>query len=281
MYMKILFWILTICSILAGLFMSFCCYLMYGIDLYCTIIGKVVSIAGMAAVIVSVIGTVLGLILLRKGKVKKAVISALTGIVYSGIIFAGIVIDDAADTMMMEKEIAERKEQMYGEHWNDPPAMEGIPGLYQEVLNEFYIVIRDRWSGDQLMDLGAVTMYDYYGDASLDRIGFCLTDVNGDGSKELLIGTTDPGEESGTAIFCMYSDPDNPFQNLSSTEDEMYYLHAGETAGTCMAEIGGADAAWLLEAEDGERIVNISYQEGAMDPAGRMMLEMIPFSAYK
>lgn len=281
MYMKILFWILAICSIPAGLLMSFFCYLVYGLDLYCTAIGMVVSIAGMAAVIVSVICAVLGLILLCKGKVKGAVISALAGIIYSGIIFAGLIVDEVVDTVLMEKEIAERKEQMYGEHWNDPPAMEGIPELYQEVLNQFYVVIRDRWPGDQLMDLCAVTMPDYYGDASLDRIGFSLTDVNGDGSRELLIGTVEPGEDGGTVIFCMYSDPDNPFQNLTSVEDEIYYLHAGETAGSCIAEIGGEDAAWLLEAEEGENIVNIIYQEGAMDPAGRMTLEMIPFSVYK
>ena len=79
----------------------------------------------------------------------------------------------------------------------------------------------------------------------------------------------------------MYSDPENPFINLNSIEGEIYYLHSGETDDTCIAEISGQNAAWLLEAEKGVSIVNITYREGAMDPAGRMTLTLTPFSEYK
>ena len=50
---------------------------------------------------------------------------------------------------------------------------------------------------------------------------------------------------------------------------------------TIMSEIHGRDAAWLLGTVEGESIVDITYQEGAMDPSGRLTLEMIPFSQYK
>jgi hypothetical protein len=131
------------------------------------------------------------------------------------------------------------------------------------------------------MDLCAVSMPEYYGDAPLDNIGFILMDLNNDNVDELLIGTTTPVEEGGTAIFCVYSDPQNPAHNLTSVEDEIYYLHSGEADGSYIAEIGGADAAWVLVATEGESIVGIVYQEGAMDPAGRIRLELIPFSQYK
>lgn len=279
--MKILFWALAILSIPTGWFMTAVSVLGHGLGLYSTGIGTVMYVAGMFSVVVSIVCVVLGIIKLRKGNVKKAVIFALAGVLYSGIILGSIYIDDAVHTVRMERDIAARDEQMYGEDWDAVPAIEGLPELYQEVLNKFYSVVRDEWPSEQLLDLAAMTMAEYYGDASLDNIGFILMDVNGNGNEELMIGTTSPVGEGGTAIFCMYSDPENPFISLRSLEGEVYYLHAGEADGTYLAEIAGRDAAWLLGAEEGEGIVDTHYQEGAMDPAGRLTLEMIPFSEYK
>lgn len=279
--MKILFWVLAIASIPVGWFMTAVSVVGNGLDLYGTGIGQVLYFAGMFSVVVSIVCAVLGILKLRKGNVKKAVIFALAGVLYSGIVLGGIFVDDAVHTVRMDRDIAAREEQLYGEGWDAAPAIEGIPKLYQEVLNKFYAVVRDQWPSEQLMDLAAMTMAEYYGEASLDNIGFILMDVNGNGNPELMIGTTSPVEEGGTAIFCMYSDPKNPFISLRSLEGEVYYLHAGEADGTYLAEIAGRDAAWLLGAEEGEGIVDIIYQEGAMDPAGRLTLEMIPFSRYK
>lgn len=279
--MKILFWILAIVSIPVGWFMTAVSVLGHGLGLYGTGIGTVMYVAGMASVVVSIVCAVLGIIKLRKGDVKKAVIFALAGVLYSGIVLGSIYIDDVVHTVRMDRDIAARDEQMYGEGWDAAPAVEGIPELYQEILNKFHAVVRDEWPSEQLMDLAAMTMAEYYGDASLDNIGFILMDVNGNGNQELMIGTTSPVEEGGTAIFCMYSDPENPFVSLHSLEGEVYYLHAGEADGTYLAEIDGRDAAWLLGAMEGEGIVDTQYQEGAMDPAGRLTLEMIPFSQYK
>ena len=278
--MKILFWILAIVSIPVGFYMTIIGYFADGLDLYSTWFGQVVDILAMFSLLVSIVCAVLGIIKLRKGNVKKAVLFALVGVAYSVMTLAGMFIDEAAGSILMARDLVERNEQMYGEGWDDAPNIEGIPEPYQEVLNKFYVVVRDEWPADQLVDLAALTMAEHYGDAPLDNIGFILMDVNGDGVDELMIGTTAPVEEGGTAIFCMYSDPENPFINLQTFEGEIYYLHSGE-ANTYVAEIGGADAAWLMGAKEGESIVDITYQEGAMDPAGRLTLEMIPFSQYK
>ena len=278
--MKALFWILAILSIPVGLYMTVIGYFAHGLDLYSTGIGQVVDILAMLSLLVSIVCAVLGIIKLRKGNVKKAVLFALAGVAYSVIILAGMFIDEAVGSVRMERDIAERNEQLYGEGWDAAPAIEGIPELYQEILNKYCAVVRDRWPADQLMDLGAVAMSDYYGDAPLDRLGFSLMDVNGDSIQELLIGTTASAQEGGTVIFCIYSDPENPFYAVNSVEGDIYYLHSGE-ADTYVAEIIGRDAAWLLGAVEGEAIVDINYQEGAMDPAGRLTLEMIPFSQYK
>ena len=277
--MKILFWILALASIPVGAFMSVTSWFMHGLDLAGTGIGVVVAIAGMLSLVVSIACAVLGFSKLRKGEVKKAVAVAVAGIAYSGIILAGVYIDDAVHTVLMERDIAERKEAMYGENWDAAPAIEGIPELYVDVLNEIYAIAKNNLDGD-LMGFGVVRMPDYYGDAPMDNIGFTLMDVNGDSVEEMVLGTTAP-VDGGTVIFAIYSDPENPVASVSSVEGEVYYLHADETEGDYLAEIVGMDAAWSLDVIEGERMVDINYQEGAMDPAGRQTLEMIPFSQYK
>ena len=279
--MKVLFWILAVVSIPVGWFMTAVSVLGHGLGLYGTGFGMIMYFTGMFSVVVSVICAVVGFLKLRKGNVKKAVIFALVGVLYSGIMLGGLYIDDAVHTVRMERDIAAREEQMYGEGWDAAPAIEGIPELYQEILNKVYVTVRDKWPSDQLMELALTAMVEHYGEAPLDNIGFLLMDVNGNGNQELLIGTTSPAEEGGTVIFSMYSDPENPFISLHSLENEVYYLHAGEAEGTYVAEISGQDAAWLLGAEEGEGIVDIYYQEGTMDPAERLTLKLIPFSQYK
>ena len=279
--MKALFWILAILSIPVGLFVSIVCWMSNGLGLAGTVIGEVVCIAGIPAVIVSIACMVLGIGKLRKGNGKKAVVFALVGLIYSAVILGGYFLDDAVDTMLMEKDIAERNEQMYGENWDAAPAIEGIPQLYQEVLNEYYAVVRDRWTADQLMGLGACAMADYYGDQPLDNIGFVLMDLNGDGLDEMLIGNAAAEQGKGTEIFCIYTDPENPFYAINSVEGDLHYLYAGEAEGTYDVEIVGLDAAWVIVPAETENTFDFDYREGAMDPAGRLMPELTPFSSYK
>ena len=279
--MKVLFWILAVLSIPVGLFISFVCYMSHGLGLYGTGIGKVVCMAGMLAAVVCIACTVLGSISLRKGNVKKATMLALAGVVYCGIIIAGIYIDDAVDTIQLEQSMAERDAQLYGENWDAPPAIEGIPERYQEVLNKYYVVVREAWPADQLMDLGAVSMAAYYGDAPLDNIGFILMDLNGDSVDELVIGSAAQAGQEGSVIFCIYSNPQNPLYTINSVEDKIYYLHSGEPDSTYAVEIVGGHSAWVIGTAEDENTFDFSLREGAMDPAGRMTLDLIPFSRYK
>ena len=279
--MKILFWILAILSIAVGLFVSVVCYMSHGLGLAGTGIGEVVCIVGMLAAVICMICTVLGSKKLRKGDAKRAVVFAVAGLVYCGIIIGGIFLDDAVDTLLLKKSIAERNAQLYGENWDAPPAIEGIPERYQEVLNKYYAVIRDQWPADRLMDLGAVSMAEYYGDAPLDNIGFVLMDLNGDKVDELVIGAVAQAEQQGNEIFCIYSDPQNPSYVINGVEGKLYYLHSGEADGTYEAEIVGHHSAWIIETAERENTFDFNLKEGAMDPDGRMTLDLIPFSRYK
>ena len=131
------------------------------------------------------------------------------------------------------------------------------------------------------MDLGAVSMAEYYGDAPLDNIGFVLMDVNGDNMDELVIGAVAQTDPQGTEIFCIYSDPQNPNYVIHSVEGYLYYLHTGEADGTYAAEIVGHDAAWMIRTAEHENTFDFYRKEGAMDPSGRIILDLIPFSRYK
>ena len=278
--MKILFWILAIASVLAGLFISVVGHFSYGLGLYFGVVGKVACIAGMLSAAVCVICAVLGIIKLRKGDMKKAIVFVVVGLLYCGVTFGGMMLDELVYGIRLENSIEDRKEQMYGEDWNSAPAIEGIPELYQEMLNEVYALVRDE-NTENLMEFGLVALSEHYGDASLENIGFSLMDLDGDGVDEMLIGTAAPVEEGGTVIAAVYSDPENPFCFPGSYEEEFYYLHAGESEGSYLLENSKTGTVWVIEPST-ESILDVSdYQGEALEPSGRLEVEMIPFAQYK
>lgn len=261
--------------------MSFISYLCQGLDLAATFFGEIVCIAGILTFAVCIVCAVLGFIKLRKGNPKKAVAVTLVALGYCLAIIVGYIIDDVMHTIQLDKSIAEKNEQLYGQNWDAAPAIEGIPELYQEVLNKYYVAVRDRWPSDHLMDLGAVSMADYYGDASLDNIGFVLLDLNGDNVDELVIGAVARADQQGNAIFCIYSDPQNPHYSINSVECDLYYLHSGEPDGPYALEITGFDRAWVIKPAESENVFDFYLREETLDPAGRMTLALTPFSQYK
>lgn len=279
--MKVLFWIISVVSIIVGLMLSFICLVVRGFGLAGTAFGEIVHIVGMLSCAVSIIGMVLGIIKLRKGKKKAAIMFALLGLIFSGIIFGGIEIDEMIYAKRLDAQFENRDEQMYGENWNAAPNVEGIPEHYQVLLNKFYVMVRDRWPAEKLMDVGAMAMADHYGEASTDNIGFALVDLNNDHVDELVIGTAVPTEEGATLIFCICTDPENPIYAINSVEGDAYYLHPGDTDGSYKAEIVGENAAWVIAQAEKENTFDFTYREGTMDPAGRVVLDMTPFSRYK
>ena len=275
----ILFGLLAILVLFVSLFFTYVYHMMYGLGLASSAFGIAVVMAGTFTVIVALIGVILGMINLRKGKKKVAFFFVLLGVIYGGLIYGGAMLDDALDTARLEQSVANRMEENYGEDWNAPSAIEGVPEQYQTVLNQFYVAVKEQWPAEKLMDLGAVSMPGYYGGAALENIGFALVDLNGDRVDELVIGAA--GNNEATAVFCIYTDPNDPFYAINSVEERLYYLHSGEVEGTYEAEIVDLDAAFVIAAAQAENTFDFDYREGAMDPANRMTLELIPFAQYK
>lgn len=279
--MKILVWILAVVMIPAGLFASFIFYASFGLGLTSGTVGDILCIAGILTGVICIVGSVRGIKQMRKGNMKRAFAWLLAGAVFCGIISAGLGICSAVNSKRVEQIIAAEQAQLYGEGWDAPPAMEGIPENYVELMNQYYAIIKNEWPAEELM-FAAVAMADYYGDAPLDNIGFCFKDLNGDGIEELIIGTAEPTAEGGTVFFCVYYGTGDLSCTLDSEVGERYCLHAGETEGSYVAEQIGSDLVWVIEpAVEGDEYVEITEQAGTMDPAGRLTLEMIPFARYK
>lgn len=136
--------------------------------------------------------------------------------------------------------------------------------------------MKERWAADRLMDIGAASMSEYYGDAPLDNIGFVLIDLNGDSVDEPVIGAVAQANQQGNEIFCIYINPPL-FYAICSVEGEVYYLHAGEADNIYETEIAGTDRAWVIKTAEQENTFDFSPKEGAMmDHAGRMTLAMPP-----
>lgn len=278
--MKILFGLFGLLSLAVSVFTTFMCWLADGLDVIATGIGEVIAVVGLAAVAVAIVGMILGIRSLRRSKGKQALLFALMGALFSGIIIGGFFLDEALMVMDLEKSHEAWAEETYGEGWDSPSAIEGIPEGYESVLNEIYVTVRDSWDADRLMNLGLMAMADYYGDDSLENIGFALMDLNGDGSDEAVIGTTAP-MEGANVVFCVYENPENPCYAINSVEGYSYYLHEGEIDGTYTAERIGTNVAFAIKPAGADGEFDFDVLERVMDPAGRLILEMIPFARYK
>ena len=277
--MKVLFWVCSGLSIVVGLMIGLLSWVAVGLGLIYTPAGEVVCEVGKFAGVAGIIGALVGFFVLCKGREKLALLFALLGLFYSGGILAGMVMDDLWASTTRDREFDRYMEEIYGEGWDSPPAIDGISELYQILLNQFYVAVREEWPAEKLMELGACSMSGYYGDAPLDNIGFVFMDLNGDAIQELVIGTASPAEE--TVIFCIYANDKCPNYAIDSVEGQTYCLHDGEGEGTYEVEIIGCDYAWVIGPVIPGGLFDATERAGAMDPAGRLTLGMIPFSWYK
>lgn len=110
---------------------------------------------------------------------------------------------------------------------------EEIPEAYTKLLSLYSSALTERWNGGKLMENDLNYMIaDCYGDNAFQSIGYAVEDLDGNGTPELLIGTTEniADEFYGKIIFDLYTMDEN--KNLtkifSSSERNRYYYAGGK-----------------------------------------------------
>ena len=290
---KKIFPILTVLLIPVNCILGIMLYLFEIVNFYDgigEIIYSTACIIGALGAPIGILGVIAGFILRRKGRKKAGMIIPLLGLIIQVTILAGFLILDGIETIGRASSDNQWYEETYGEDWDAPSKIDGIPRQYEKILNQIYVSVRDEWKGDQLYDpmifSSLQTLY-YEGDG-LKNLGFAITDLNGDGGEELIIAPINDVEGYENIVLQVYTEKRNPHQLYGSNDDMLHYFHLAED-GTYYVE---CDRTW----DDGSKdtlvykiTVGLSEYEGRYDievdtkvnAKDRVKMELIPFSEYK
>lgn len=102
-----------------------------------------------------------------------------------------------------------------------------ISSVYSEQLGEYYRALLERWDAQRYQEQGRSPLGAAYlqGDP-LENVGFLLEDLDGDGSRELVIGAVRGAQES-PLIFEIWTAGEEPTLILRAEENERYFLLEG------------------------------------------------------
>lgn len=117
---------------------------------------------------------------------------------------------------------------------------------YNEIISNYSTALSERWTGQNLWDHDLNYMIaDCYGDDPFENIGYAIKDIDGNGTAELLIGTTGKitDEFFGKMIFDLYGldGNGNTVQIFRSGERDRYY-YAGSNLFVNQGSSGAADS---------------------------------------
>ena len=177
-------------------------------------------------------------------------------------VFAGTLVLAACGKESQEKTnmeiVEEQPETMETEHDADSEEMEeledtsdsaaDVPAVYEAILSKYAEALRGQWNGGELMEHDLDYMIaDCYGADPFETIGYLVSDIDGDGIQELMIGTTSAVTDDfyGKLVFELYTidDAGNPIRVFQSSERDRYY-YVGDAQ---FANVGSSSAAESLD----------------------------------
>ncbi len=141
-------------------------------------------------------------------------------------------------------------EAQTAETTQDPAAVLGTVASYDEIIENYRTMIKEKWDASQIYetDYSPVLSYLTGADNAQDTVGYVYMDINGDGEDELLIGETDTELAANRMIFDAYTLKDGqPVQLFVSHERNRYYLCEDESGAILVANEaanGAANSAW-------------------------------------
>lgn len=162
-----------------------------------------------------------------------------------------------------------------------PPVTETPTTLeaYATIIGEYYTVLAEEWDAARIMDSGLNYMVaDSHHGKPLDEIGYAVTDLDADGTAELIIGSLAEDDFFGKMIFSLYT-LDNtgvPMLLFESSERNRYY-YAG---GIKFANLGssGWDESFVTTLKLEEReMIDMTYTTEVKD---YVQMELTPFAQW-
>ncbi len=99
---------------------------------------------------------------------------------------------------------------------------------YKEILDKYYIAMSEKWDAESVTAASINYMCVYAGDGDyLADTGYYITDVDGNGISELIIGYTSDDPEIKNMIFEVYTLVDGkPESIITGWERNRYYLRS-------------------------------------------------------
>lgn len=165
----------------------------------------------------------------------------------------------------------------------DSSAGDDIPTLseiYSGLLTLYGEAVSEAWDSAALMEENLPYLLALaYGKDPMENIGYAVSDVDGDGSPELLIGSLDEDDETfGKMIFALYTiSQDGAASLLFESEEKNCYYYAGENR---FANLGQFSANEFFETtlklENGE-MIDMTH---TTRPEDYVQMELIAFSKW-
>lgn len=121
-----------------------------------------------------------------------------------------------------------------------------VPEAYTKLLSQYSTALSEKWKAEKLMqnDLNYM-LADCYGDTPFKNIGYAVKDLDGNGSVELIIGTTQNVSDNfyGKLIFDLYSlDKDGKASKIFSSGERNRYYYAGTNLFANVGSSGASDS---------------------------------------
>ena len=149
---------------------------------------------------------------------------------------------------------------------------------YNEIISSYSAALSEQWTGQNLWDHDLNYMIaDCYGEDPFENIGYAIKDIDGNGTAELLIGTTAKltDEFYGKMIFDLYGLDGNggTVQIFTSGERDRYY-YAGSNLFVNQGSSGAADSIDTTLSLSNGALSDLGY---ATEASSYQQLELQPF----
>lgn len=148
---------------------------------------------------------------------------------------------------------------------------------YATVIGEYYTVLHDGWDAEAVMAAGMNPLVaDAFFEAPLEDIGYAVTDLDGDGAEELIIGSRREDGLYGKLVIALYTlrEDGTPMPVFQAAANDRYY-YAG---GIRFANLGECDWTYVTTLKlQNREMVDMTY---TTDPADYVQMDLTPFSQW-